>query len=175
MRAPYQTMNQISRHDSPPKGWKLNVFAYLVPCALVLALSVSFEPHCAAQQPVAGSAPALTQLDDVRLNETERIILRTVQSSNPETALELAKAASVLVEIDLFNDARFYLGKIDAMGLDQLKMFELNDKMGADFFIFIHTHAPLQPEGNRLGSIGRFSKAPTTRGTSGCGDVKCVR
>ncbi len=145
-QAPSEYMNQISRYDSLLSGWKLKLLACLVFSAAVLLVENS-----SAQEPIEGATgPALTQLDDQSLSETERVILRTVQSSNPETALELAKAASVMVEIELFDDARFYLQKIDELGLDQTAMFELGDQIGSDFFIFIHSNDRLQPQGSQL-------------------------
>ena len=151
MQAPYETMNQISRTNSLLSGLRLKVLACFVLC---LAAALALTDSSTAQEPdesVDGATgPALTQPDDASLTETERIILRTVQASNPQTAQELAKAASVLVEIELFDDARFYLGQIDKLGLDQTQMFELNDKIGSDFFLFVYSNIRLQPEGSRL-------------------------
>ena len=120
-------------------------------CLVLCIFSVAISTELTAQEPVAdANAPALTALDAASLSDTERVILRTVQDSDPKTGVELAKAASVLIEIEMYNDARFYLGKIEALNLDQAKMFELNDQVGSDFFLFIHTNARLQPEGETL-------------------------
>ena len=162
-------MNQISRYDSLLLGGKPKTLLERLKarfkarskaclklkslsCLVLSVVSVfALTANSVAQEPVAGEAGlALTQVDDPSLSSTERIIVRTVQDSDPQTALELAKAVSVLVEIDLFNDARFYLGKIDELGLDQAAMFELSDKMGSDFFVFIHANDRLQPEGSKL-------------------------
>ena len=148
MQAPYETMNQTSRYDSLLSGWKLTISACFVLCVIA---ALTMTDHSTAQEPDAGaSGPALTQLDDQSLTETERVILRTVQASNPQTALELAKAASVLIEIELFDDVRFYLGKINELGLDQAQMFELNDEIGSDFFLFVYSNTRLQPQGAQL-------------------------
>jgi len=125
------------------------VLAYSVLCLF----SVAFPTELSAQEPFADvGTPALTSLDTDSLSDTERVILRTVQESDPKTGIELAKAASVLIEIEKYNDARFYLSKIEALNLDQTKMFELNDQIGPDFFLFIRTNTNLQPEGERLAS-----------------------
>ena len=148
MQAPYETMNQISRYDSLLTGWRLTVLACFVLC---MTAAFTSPVRLTAQDPADGAAGlALTQPDDPSLTQTERVIISTVQGSNPQTALELAKAASVLVEIEMFDDARIYLSRIDGLGLDQAKMFELNDQIGADFFLFVRTHARLQPEGSQL-------------------------
>ena len=84
------------------------------------------------------------------LDETEQLILKTVQDSNPKTAPELANAIKILLDIDLFDEAKAYITQIDALGLDDQKLFELNQSAGADFFLLIHTQKQLQPEGKAL-------------------------
>ena len=159
MQASHETMNQISRVDPPHRAGRnsatravlVDSIVVLACCLVLCVFSIAVPTELAAQEPVIDpNAPALTALDNASLSETERVILRTVQDSDPKTDVELAKAASVLIEIELYKDARFYLGKIGALNLDQAKMFELNDKVGADFFLFIHTHARLQHEGAAL-------------------------
>ena len=158
MQTLHETMNLISPVDPPRAGRNAATRAVLISgpimvlvCLVLCLFSVATPTELTAQEPVAdANAAALTALDDASLSDTERVILRTVQESDPKTGVELAKAASVLIEIEMYNDARFYLGKIEALNLDQAKMFELNDQVGSDFFLFIHTNARLQPEGESL-------------------------
>ncbi len=154
MQIQYEVMNQMFRaklllqRPSGLSGWKAFHVAFLVLCVASFAWPltvISQEPDA-----VANTGPVLTELDAPTLTDTERVILRTVRGSNPKTALELAKAAAVLIDIELFNDARVYLRNIDALGLDAAKLFELNDQIGTDFFLLVHTNGNLQPEGRRL-------------------------
>lgn len=112
-----------------------------------LACLVVSCPFPVKAQDEADSGPALTKLDAEFLSETEQLILRSLKESDPQTGPELAKAISVLLDIDLYEDARVYISQMDALGLNEKQLFELNEEIGSDFFMKIRLHEKLQPEG----------------------------
>ena len=117
----------------------------------IACLFASFAGPLLAQEADEGpQGPQQTKLDAETLSETERLILQSVRDSNPTTADDLAKAVAVLLDIDFFEDARIYISQLDALGLNEKQMFELNQSIGADFFLVLRRHEKLQPEGSTL-------------------------
>ena len=95
----------------------------------------------------------VTPLDDsVPLSKTSKLILRSIQESNPKTAIQLAKAVRVTLDIEQHWDAKFYLSQILKLGLDDEKMFELQQAIGSNLFIELNSHPHIQPEGKRVAS-----------------------
>ncbi|MEM9942154.1 MAG: hypothetical protein AAF939_11255 [Planctomycetota bacterium] len=87
----------------------------------------------------------LTPLDE--LDSTKRLILSTVRSSDPKTGEALLQAIEVALDLDVYNDARFYIRKLDQLPLDQNQLFALYQKVGSSFFFRIHRVLEVQPEG----------------------------
>ena len=90
---------------------------------------------------------------DALSDDTNQLILRSIQDSNPQTAVELAKAASVLLDIELNDEAREYLKKIIALNLNEDQLFELQEAVGSNFFSTIQINAAVQPEGSQLSKL----------------------
>lgn len=128
--------------------WLIKIATKFAVTAMVCCFSagsvIAQKPDIATQAP-----PALSPVDE-RSNDTTQLILRTVRDSNPQTAAELGEAVAIMMDIQKYNDARFYLAKIEALGLDDRQNFELQQAMGSDFFSSVQTSPWLQPEGKRL-------------------------
>ena len=135
-------------HKSPIR-WELK----LLFCALVMfsivGLTSHLQPSLSAQDQDLKSAPELTPVDE-GIDETTRLILRTLRDSDPQMSDELANAAKLMIEIRLFEDARFYIGQISKLNLNSEQLYALQNEIGADFFAAIHADDALQPEGREL-------------------------
>ena len=148
--------------------FSISDFCYFLPSRLsgaistvVLAFLVLGASTLVAQEepdePV-GLVP--TKLDAEFLSESERLILQTVRDIDPKTAFDLATAVKNLVNVDLYDDARIYLGKIEALNLEPAKLYELNEAMGSDFFLMLATSEKLKPEGASVaGAVMEASKS----------------
>lgn len=91
---------------------------------------------------VIGEAPAR------RLNEsTNSLLLRSVAQSNPTTPLQLCRAMSVLMDIEQWPVTRSYLDIFAEADIDGPGAYELNDKIGSDFFYRLARADELQPLG----------------------------
>ncbi len=130
------------KHALPMKIRRIGVvFCCLVGC-LGGVQSTWAQPVLTLQSEAETKAARLEAMTD-----TERLILKSLRDSDPTTAEELVKAVSVLMDIEVFDEARSYLSQLDKLGLDETKLFELNQNVGADFFLSIHLNDKVQPEG----------------------------
>ncbi|MFK7769091.1 MAG: HEAT repeat domain-containing protein [Mariniblastus sp.] len=84
------------------------------------------------------------------LSDTNRLLLRSVQDSNPKTAVELAKAVRIMVDIEQYWDVRYYLSELEKLDLTDDQMFELQRAVGSDLFIELNSLPLVQPEGKQV-------------------------
>ena len=129
----------------PSRFRRMGVVTCFILCGFCCGADAQGQPP-----PIQLSEADMAQVKLDAMTDTERLIFTTVTESNPTTGEELAKAVSVLMDIELYEDARKYLAQLDALGLDETKLFELNQNMGSDFFLMIHTADQVQPEGKTL-------------------------
>ena len=122
-------------------------------CAIVMlsivGLTSQLQPSLRAQDQDLKPAPELTPVDQ-GIDETTRLILRSLRDSDPQLSDELARAAKLMIDIRLFEDARFYIGQISKLNLNSEQLYRLQNEIGADFFSGIHANDALQPEGREL-------------------------
>ena len=86
------------------------------------------------------------------LSDSNLLLLKTIQESNPTTAFELARATQIMLDIGQFWDARYYLSEIEKLNLNEEQLFELQQAFGSNLFIDVSNRALVQPEGRRLGT-----------------------
>ncbi|MFT5301920.1 MAG: hypothetical protein ACI87E_000646 [Mariniblastus sp.] len=137
---------------SPKNGRSVASLSAFLSLAFVGVIAAGWGTSSAfAQDPDPGSAVApAPSVNDRYSDNTTQLILRSIRDSNPQSAEELAKSASVMLEVDLYGDARLYLSKILDLQLTEDQMFELQQSQGSDFFAAIHVHPQMQPEGKTL-------------------------
>ena len=87
---------------------------------------------------------------EVRIENTEDLLVRTVAQSNPTTAIELAKAVGLMIDIEEFQKAGEYLDSLASLELDGKTSYELNRVVGSDVFYEIARADQLQPRGREL-------------------------
>ena len=104
---------------------------------LILLLATT---HSFAQQ------PANEGLSDVQL-----LIRNTIQGRNLETPADIAQAAEMLVNVELFDDAKAMLGRLQALKLDDAQLLDLTTQVGSAFFAEIYQRTELQPIGQAVG------------------------
>ena len=108
-------------------------------------------------------------MDDPSLSETAQIILRSLRDSNPQKPEPLAHAIGVVMDLELYRDAKFYLSQLEGLSLSDEQMFELHEKAGTDFFFRVLTDEAVQPEGKRvakqvLTAANKVAKSPARIG-----------
>ena len=119
-------------------------------CALfAVALSCALCTTAIGQDSADDEVPKLELIDleTDGLDDTARVIISSVRDSNPSTANDLVRAISIMLDIEMYNDAKFYLERINELNLNEDQMFALHDTVGSDFFFLIHATPGVQPEG----------------------------
>ena len=101
--------------------------------------------HVQAQQPAA-EEPVVEELSDV-----QRLIRNSLQSRDLKTPVEIAQAAEMLVNVDLFDDAKAMLDRLQALQLNEAQLLELTTETGSAFFAEIYLRPELQPTGQAVG------------------------
>ncbi len=169
---PTAKFNNLSRVAAlvAPDGIALAGFALAI---LITAGVTTFSPESAVAQdnpfgaanpfgatsapdaPTAPGAAAPSGPDeplsiDPKLPNAVRLLIKTTQQSEPSTTIEFARAAKTMTDIDQFDHARFYLRRLIALAPTDEQMFELEQVIGADFFLEIHAIDFLQPEGKQF-------------------------
>lgn len=95
---------------------------------------------------------------EVRIENTEDLLVRTVRQSNPTTPIELAKAVGLMIDIKQFDQASQYLDSLSAIELDGEASYELNRVVGPELFYELARAAELQPLGRET-AIKVFTSA----------------
>lgn len=111
-----------------------------LPAIAVLILMLATATDSFAQQP-AGEG----------LSDVQRLIRNTIEGRELETELEIARAAEMLVNVELFDDAKAMLVKLQALQLDDAQLLELTTQVGSAFFAEIYVRPELQPIGQAVG------------------------
>ena len=101
---------------------------------------------CSQAQDSQTQEPVVETLTDV-----QRLIRNSVQSRSLETSVEITQAAEMLVNVELFDDAKAMLGRLQALQLKDAQLLELTTQVGSAFFAEIYQHPELQPIGQAVG------------------------
>ena len=116
--------------------------SWLVPALAGLMLLMATATHLPAQQPAAD-----------RLSDVQLLIRNSIQGRTLETPVEITQAAEMLVNVELFDDAKAMLGRLQALNLDDTQMLELTTQVGSAFFADIYSRPELQPMGRLVGQL----------------------
>ncbi len=81
------------------------------------------------------------------LSESTQLIIRAVEQANPQSEIELAKALRTMLDLDQYDQARYYLSRLQALSLNDVQRFQLYETLGTDFFLELHAATEMQPEG----------------------------
>lgn len=122
------------------------------------------DPPRAAETPPANGPETLPPLPE-NFDPSRRLIIEAVRKSKLVTGQELAGAVTTLMDIEQYEDARFYLARLSQLPADDLSLFDLLNNVGSDFFLRIHSQPELQPLGrefarNALASAERVASNP---------------
>ena len=145
-----QLRRKFSHHDqtaSPSTGHRARVCRWLVPALAGLLLMFATSAHTVAQEPAAeAQEPVAESLTDVQL-----LIRNTIAGRKLETPVEIAQAAEMLVNVELFDDAKEMLGRLQALQLDNTQLLDMTTQVGSAFFAEIYQRPELQPIGQTVG------------------------
>ena len=127
--------------SQPPNGqaWAANFSRKLLACAAALTLLLSATAGSLAQEPAA------------KLSDVQRTIRSTLQDRNPQEPVPVAQAAEMLVNVELYEDAKAMLTRLQALQLNDEQLLDLTAKVGSSFFQEIYLNRDLQPIGQAVG------------------------
>lgn len=91
------------------------------------------------------AASGLSLNNDRTLDESQKLLIRSVRNAKPSTPLALARAIRTMLDIEQYEEARGYLSQLVALNPDRKQMFELSEEMGPDFFLRLRDQRELQP------------------------------
>ncbi len=104
----------------------------------------------AEQSDVDQNQPAELPEFDESLPVGNKLIIRSVLESNPQTAAEFGNAVKLMVDIESFDYARYFLAKLDESMTSEAEIFKVFELLGSDFFLQLHGADQLQPLGREL-------------------------
>ena len=78
------------------------------------------------------------------------LLVRTVAQSNPSSAVELVKAANLMVDIKRFKEANGYIDSLAALSLDGKAAYDLTESAGSTAIYVLARTAELQPNGREV-------------------------
>jgi HEAT repeat protein len=84
---------------------------------------------------------------DPGLPEGTRLIIRAVRKSNLATDVDFAKAVRLMMDIEQYKDAKFYLYQLKNLAQAPPQLFAVYEALGSDFFLRLHANEQMQPEG----------------------------
>lgn len=113
-------------------------FAALIAPATAHSMALPQEEVQLAPQP----------LDEI--NQADRLVIETLRESDPQTALQLAKAIQIARNVEFHDDARLYLRKLIALNMDDQQLYNLHEQLGSDFFVSLNVDQNIQPEGREF-------------------------
>ena len=124
-----------------PNGqtWAANFSRKLLACAAALTLLLSTAAGSLAQEPAA------------ELSNVQRMIRSTLQDRDPQEPVPVAQAAEMLVNVELYEDAKAMLARLQALQLNDEQLLDLTAKIGSSFFQEIYLNRDLQPIGQAVG------------------------
>ena len=93
----------------------------------------------------------LAQEPATELSDVQRIIRSTLQDRDPQEPVPVAQAAEMLVNVQLYEDAKAMLVRLQALQLNDEQLLELTAKVGSNFFQEIYLNRDLQPIGQTVG------------------------
>ena len=125
-------------------------------CAALFAISPTTHVHGQSDTKVVSgisSDRSVIRLGggrEIKTENTDELLIRSVAQSNPTTPVELSKALGWMLDIKRFDKAKEYLGKLANADLDGQGSYELNRDAGSDLFYRIARSPELQPQGREL-------------------------
>ncbi len=136
-RKPHHRNQSSSLSIGQPADHWTNTSRQLIACLAGLVLLLTAAGNSFAQE--------------AELTNVQRMIRRTLQDRVPQDPVAIAQAAEMLVNVELFDDARVMLGQLQALQLSDEQLLDLTTKVGSGFFQEIYLSRDLQPIGNAVG------------------------
>lgn len=139
--------SQLADRQPKARRWTELSRKLLACLAVMTALSLFFASasNSLAQEPEP-VAEAEAELSDV-----QRLIRGTLRDRDPQEPVPIAQAAEMLVNVELYEDAKAMLGRLQALQLNDEQLLELTTNVGSDFFQEVYLSRELQPIGQTVG------------------------
>jgi hypothetical protein len=116
------------------------------PCAVSYA--VQENPFATRQTdpaaPVAELPTVVPEIDPA-LPEGTRLIFRALRESKPQSDIELAKAIKLMLDVEQYQQAGYYLSRLQSVAADEASLFQVYEAMGSDFFFALHATGDVIP------------------------------
>ena len=111
----------------------------------ILLLVASF---CGAKLASAQVPAAAEKLTDV-----QSLIRQTVNGNDPQAAEEIIQSAKLLLDVELYDDVKVLLKRLQDLKLSDAKLASLIEATGSSFFTTIFSDPNLQPEGRAVAAV----------------------
>lgn len=144
----------------------------ILSCALFVLLIFTGYVEISAQNPFAQEDPfsESTPTDDVDDNSTSvadgeapppnlaytestQLIIRVLNQSNPTTTEQLAQSVRTLLDVEAYDEANFYLGKLISAKPTDAQLYDLQLSVGPDFILNLRSNPNVQPLGTQVAEM----------------------
>ena len=115
-------------------------------CIVALAWAANLSSSV-AQQPTTDEPSQQVET----LSQIQRLIRSSVETRTLKEPAQIIDAAKILLDVELFDDVKKMLARLEALKLNDQQLIQLTDEVGSSFFSDIYLHPKLQPEGRRIG------------------------
>lgn len=103
-----------------------------------------------AGKPAVGT-PATGKGAKVDLPKTEDKVVLAIRETNPATPSEFLQALRIMFDTQNFDEAKSYLGKLEAANVDDATAFALVNEIGSDFIVRLIRSEKMAPKGAAFG------------------------
>ena len=116
------------------------------PCAVACAFQDNpFATRQTDPDAPVPDLPAVLPEIDPALPEGTRLIIRALRESNPQSDIELAKAIELMLDIEQYQQAGYYLSRLQLVSTEEASLFRVYEAMGSDFFFALHATGDVVP------------------------------
>jgi CheY-like chemotaxis protein len=133
------------------KKYRLARVALLL-CATSLPLATAYSQVRSEQNPAAAPAgfdQAFPPIPE-SISRSSRLVLESLRSADPTTPIDIARALGAALDIEQYEHAKYFIGKLAGLNLDESALYQLNDQVGSELFLRMHGQPELQPQGAEL-------------------------
>ncbi len=109
--------------------------------------SLPRQPAAPPSQAPGTTTPSGPMVLDDSVPRSTRVIVESLRALNPVEPEALSAAIRTMLDLQMEQEARYYLNKLVSLNLDESQMVALMDSEGSDFFLTLHASPILAPEG----------------------------
>ncbi|MEE2642994.1 MAG: hypothetical protein VX768_20365 [Planctomycetota bacterium] len=108
----------------------------------------------------AGKGPGNRKAGNAALPKTVDKVVLAIRETSPSTPSEFMQALRIMFDTQNYDEAKVYLGKLEAAKVSDTVAYDLIEEIGSDFIIRLIRSKPMAPQG---AAYGRNLLAASTR------------